>query len=433
MSAEQACHSTLDSKLESSSTTPWPDTGDNAWQLTAASLVALMSVPDLAVLYAGITKTKWTINSAFMAFYAFAAVLICRVLWAYNMGFGTQMLPLVARPGSVVTVTQELSQSMLPAAGISQNFALGTMIYFRFVFAAITLMTTRGSFLGRMNPRTWMLFVLLWLTFSHTISAFPLRGGGYSFQMGVIDYSGGYVIHLSFDAAGFVGAYWIGPHLAKDREEARPNNILCVLIGAGIPWTGWSGLNGGDTYAASAYTGVAVLSTNICAVMNLLTGTVWDMIYFKEPSVIGVAQDVSTGLVAITPAAGVVAGWSAICLGFVSGIISRLSINIMGKKVAYFRKIDETLGVFHTHTHGFAGFVGGFGTGLFTTVERCAAFGITNPGGTIAVNGKQVWLQLVGELPSSGGTSCGHLSSWYLPNTHFESVGNIRGGYAEAR
>jgi Amt family ammonium transporter len=110
-----------------SSTPPWLDKGDNAWQLTAATLVALQSVPGLVVLYAGIVKRKWAVNSAFMAFYAFAAVLICWVLWAYNAAFGKQMLPFVGVPGPVVTMNNELSQALLPASGVTANFPLSTM------------------------------------------------------------------------------------------------------------------------------------------------------------------------------------------------------------------------------------------------------------------------------------------------------------------
>jgi len=376
--------------------TDWLDTGDNAWQLTAGSLVALQSVPGLVVLYAGIMRSKWAINSAFMALYGFAATLICWVLWAYKEGFGVYMLPFVGRPGPVVTIGQELSQSNLPSANLQQNFPLSTMIYFQFVFAGITVVIMAGAFLGRMNFLAWIIFVPLWITFSYTIGAYSLWGGGFLFQRGVIDYSGGYVIHLSSGTAGFVGAHWIGPRLQADRDETRPNNVLCVLIGAGILWIGWNGFNGGDPYAASADAGVAVLNTNITTAMSLLTWTICDVIYYKKPSVLGAVQGMITGLVAITPAAGVVAGWGAIIIGALSGTIPWLTMNIMGKKVAYFRKIDDVLGIFHTHC--VAGFVGGFSVGLFATAEGCAAFGISNHGGAIDGNGRQVWLQIVGAL-----------------------------------
>lgn len=110
------------------STAPdWLDTGDNAWQLTAATLVGLQSIPGLVVLYAGLVKRKWAVNSAFMAFYAFACVLICWVLWAYKASFGEQMLPFVGRPGAVVSMNNELIQTLLPASGLTANFPMSTM------------------------------------------------------------------------------------------------------------------------------------------------------------------------------------------------------------------------------------------------------------------------------------------------------------------
>lgn len=369
--------------------------GDNAWQLTAASLVALQSVPGLMVLYAGIMKKKWAVNSAFMAFYAFASVLICWVLWAYEASFGEYMLPFVGRPNNVLGIDRMLQQSYLPSIGLGQQFPLATMVYFQFVFAAITLVIMAGAFLGRMNFYAWMIFVPLWLTLSYTVGAYSLWGGGFLFKLGVIDYSGGYVIHLSSGTAGFIGSYWIGPRLAKDREDARPNNILTVMIGAGILWIGWNGFNGGDPYAASADAGVAVLNTNLCTAVSVLTWTMLDILFFKKPSVIGAVQGMITGLVAITPAAGVVAGWGAILLGLGSGSIPWLTMNIVGKKVRFLEKhFDDTLGVMHTHM--VAGFVGGFGTGLWATVDGCAAFGLTNPGGAVAGNGIQLGYQVAG-------------------------------------
>jgi len=380
-------------------TTPaWLDTGDNAWQLTAASLVGLQSIPGLVVLYAGIVNRKWAINSAFMAFYAFAAVLICWVLWAYKMAFGEQWgaAPFVGRPGPLVTVSNELDQALLPASGLTANFPLSTMCYFQFVFAAITLVIMAGAFLCRMNFKAWMVFVPLWLTFSYTVGAFSLWAGGFLATMGVIDYSGGYVIHLSSGTAGFVGAYWIGPRLQRDRDNFKPNNILMTLVGAGILWIGWNGFNGGDPYAASADAGVAVLNTNVCTAMSLLTWTILDIIFFKKPAVIGAVQGMITGLVAITPAAGVIDGWGAIVMGILSGSIPWFSMNVMGKKLRFFYLVDDCLGVYHTHLC--AGALGGMMTGVLATPEGCAAFAITNPGGAIAGNWKQVWLQLVGAL-----------------------------------
>lgn len=372
----------------------WLNTGDNAWQLTAATVVGLQSVPGLVVLYGGIVKKKWAINSAFMSLYAFAAVLIAWVLWGYNMGFGPEWTSFVGMPHPIAAIGDELKQAVIPTSNTSANFPMATMVYFQFVFAAITLIIMAGAFLGRMNFKAWMLFVPLWLTFSYTVGAFSLWGGGWLSSLGVIDYSGGYVIHLSAGVAGFIGAAMIGPRLARDRESFQPNSVLMMLVGAGILWLGWNGFNGGDPYAASRDAGVAVLNTNIATAMSLLVWTVMDIQFFKKPSVIGAVQGMITGLVAITPAAGVVSGYGALIIGVCSGMIPWFTMNVLGKRLSVFRKVDDTLGVFHTHA--VAGLLGGILTGVLATKAGCAAYALSNPGGAIDGNWHQITLQLEG-------------------------------------
>jgi Amt family ammonium transporter len=263
-------------------------------------------------------------------------------------------------------------------------------VYFQFVFAAITLVILAGAVLGRMNFVAWMVFVPLWLTLSYTVGAFSLWGGGFLAVKGVIDYSGGYVIHLSSATGGYTAAFWLGPRLEKDRRDTRPSNVLLMLVGGGILWIGWNGFNGGDPYTASPDAGAAVLNTNVCTAMSTLTWTIMDMLFYKRPSVVGAINGMVTGLVAITPAAGVISGWGAIVMGILSGSVPWLTMNVMHKRFPIFDKIDDALGIFHTH--GVASVVGGFMVGILATVEGSAAFALTNPGGAIAGNGKQVWL-----------------------------------------
>ena len=374
----------------------WLDNGDNAWQLTAATFVGLQSLPGLMVMYAGLVKKKWAINSAFMVLYAFAAVLICWVVWAYKAGFGKQMLPFVGVPGPAVMMDYELTQAVLPTANITAAFPMSTMVYFQFVFAAITLVLIAGAGLARMNFLAWMVFVPLWLTLSYTVGAFSLWGGGFLFKLGCLDYSGGYVIHVSSGTAGFVMSYWVGPRHPRDRTEFHPNNVLLALVGVGLLWLGWNGFNGGDPYTASPDAGAAVLNTNICTAMSMLTWTIMDLVFFKKPAVIGAVQGIITGLVAITPAAGFVAGWGAIIIGFCSGSIPWISMNILGKQRWFLEFSDDVVGDFHTHLVG--GVVGGFLTGLFATSEGTAAFALAATGGAIDNYGRQVWIQIVGAL-----------------------------------
>lgn len=183
----------------------WLNSGDNSWQLAAATLVGLQSVPGLVILYGSIVKKKWAVNSAFMALYAFAAVLICWSGWAFRMAFGERMLPFWGRPD-----LSALDREFLVTQGFAGLYPAATLVYFQFVFAAITLILIAGSLLGRMNFKAWMIFVPLWLTFSYTIGAFSVWSPkGFLFKAGVMDFAGGYVIHLSSGIAGFTAAYWV--------------------------------------------------------------------------------------------------------------------------------------------------------------------------------------------------------------------------------
>lgn len=208
----------------------WLNKGDNGWQMTAATLVGIQSMPGLVILYASIVKKKWAVNSAFMALYAFAAVLICWVLVCFRMAFGDELLPFwgkgapalgqkyLLKQAHVPETAQYFKNGTLESQGIEPFFPMATLVYFQFTFAAITMILIAGSVLGRMNIKAWMAFVPLWLIFSYTVGAFSLWGGGFLYQWGVIDYSGGFVIHLSSGIAGFTAAYWVinnTPFLAK--------------------------------------------------------------------------------------------------------------------------------------------------------------------------------------------------------------------------
>src|ERR1700704_3113536 len=143
----------------------WLDTGNNAWQLAAATFVALQSIPGLTVLYGGIVKQKWAINSAFMCFYAFASVLVVWILFDYNMAFGEQWFPFIGKPGPATSASFVLGQATVPAAAAGMpdlTFPMATLVYFQFVFAAITVIILAGSVLGRMSFRAWILFVPAW-------------------------------------------------------------------------------------------------------------------------------------------------------------------------------------------------------------------------------------------------------------------------------
>ena len=238
----------------------WLSEGANSWQMTAATLVGLMSIPGLVVLYGGVMQKRWSVNSMMMAFVAFAIVLILWVLFAFKMAFGNPMHILGAgggsssgtiwgQPGSILSSHDLLAQAHIAEfEELEFAFPTSTLAYFQIVFAAITPMLMLGSVLGRINFKAWIPFVALWTLLIYTINAFLIWGGGYFASKGAVDYSGGYVIHLAAGVSGFVAAAVIGPRLQRDREVDAPNNLAMVAVGAGLLWMGWNGFNGGDWY-----------------------------------------------------------------------------------------------------------------------------------------------------------------------------------------
>ncbi|KAG6621580.1 hypothetical protein I3842_Q018100 [Carya illinoinensis] len=384
-------------------TPEWLNKGDNAWQMISATLVGMQGMPGLVILYAGLVKKKWALNSAFMALFAFAAVMPCWVLWAYKMSFGHKLLPFWGKAGLAVSQDFLIPQAVLPSTSYknvtSQTplYPTATMVFFQFAFAAVTVILLAGSVLGRMSIKAWMLFVPLWITFSYSVGAFSVWGGGFLFQWGVMDYSGGYVVHLASGAAGFTAAFWVGPRSREDRDEFPPNNLLLALAGAGILWMGWSGFNGGDPFSANVDSSMAVLNTHICAATSLLVWTCWDVLFFKKPSVIGAIQGMITGLVCITPGAGLVQGWAALVMGIASGTIPWYTMMVLSRKLPFLQAVDDTLGVLHTHA--VAGIMGGALTGLFAHPDLSSMFLPDSKSKGSFYGGKrgvQFWKQLVG-------------------------------------
>ena len=359
----------------------WLSPGDNAWQMTAATLVGLMSIPALAVMYGGLVQRKWAVNTMLMVFCTFCLTLVVWVLWAFKMGFGEPWvggsLHLLGRPQAVVGAAGEQAQASIPLlTGLMPKlrFPEGSLVYFQFVFAAITPILFIGSVIGRISFRVWLIFVPLWITFAYAVNAFLLWGGGFWAGKGALDYSGGYVIHLAAGVSGFVAAAVVGPRLRRDREHGVPNNLLFVAVGAGILWLGWNGFNGGDPYFAGADATAAVINTNLATAVAMMTWIIMDMIGGpgRKATFLGGINGMICGLVAITPAAGYVNGAGAIIIGVAASVIVWFAWNYLSK-VRPFSKVDDALGV--VYTHGIAGLLGGLMVGLLADPKMIVYLG----------------------------------------------------------
>ena len=256
------------------------------------------------------------------------------------------------------------------------RFPQSSLVYFQFVFAAITPILFIGSVIGRMSFKAWLVLVPLWITFVYAVNAFLLWGGGYWAGKGALDFSGGYVIHLAAGVSGFTAAAVIGPRLKRDRERAIPNNLLFVAVGAGILWLGWNGFNGGDPYFASQDAAAAVLNTNLATAVAMMTWIVMDMAFSseKKPTFLGGVNGMICGLVGITPAAGYVNGFGAIVIGLVCSAVVWVAWYYLPKYVWPFKKVDDALGV--VYTHGIAGLLGGLLVGLLADPNMIEYLGL---------------------------------------------------------
>ena len=359
----------------------WLNSGDTSWQLTAATLVGLQSVPGLAILYAGLMKRKWALNSALMVLYAFAMTLLIWTLWSYNMSFGNSAKILgqdiIGIPWPVNFAGSEIAQANIPLLSASGGipplrFPQSAMVYFQFVFGAITVIILAGALLGRMNFKAWMLFVPLWMTVVYPVGAFLIWGGGWLAQQGAVDYSGGYVIHVAAGVSGVVAAAVVGPRLLKDRQENNPSNLLMAIAGGGLLWLGWNGFNGGDPYTANADAAAAVLNTNLATAAALLAWMLLDVFMTGKSNVAGMINGMIAGLVAITPGAGWVNGFGAIVIGVVAAVVPWFTMQYL-PRVNFFKRIDDTLGVMHTHM--FPGAIGGLMVGLIADPAMVQYYG----------------------------------------------------------
>ncbi len=355
----------------------WLDTGSNAWMLTAATLVGLMSLPGLAIFYGGLAKKRFIVNTLFMIFYAYASVLIVWLLFGYNLGFGPAGLKvgnygILGMPTPTLGAGFMSSQATIGPTGFAINIPMSTIVFFQFVFAAITPGLFAGAIIERMSFKAWMIFVPVWSALVYSPLSYWLFAGGWLNQMGAVDFSGGYVIHLSAGITALAAALAVGPRLSSDRRS-KPNNVTLVFIGAGILWLGWNGFNGGDPYGATIDAAIAVLNTELAAAASVIAWMVMDMKFKHKPTLIGATTAAVTGLVAITPAAGYVNGWGALIIGIAAGTIPWIATNNLAPKL----KLDDALGVFPAH--GVAGLTGGLLTGILAdpAVTQFVAPGLT--------------------------------------------------------
>ncbi|GAB4537616.1 MAG: ammonium transporter [Thermodesulfovibrionia bacterium] len=329
--------------------TPQMNTGDTAWMLVATAMVMLMTLPGLALFYGGLSKRKDSLNTMAMSFVAFSVVSILWVIYGYTFAFGDDILGIIGSP----------SRFMLKGTGIkslSGTIPEYIFIAYQLTFAAITVALVSGALIERLKFSAWILFSVLWTTFSYLPVAHWIWGGGFLSKLGALDFAGGTVVHINAGIAALIGAIMLGRR--KD-ISLIPHNLTMVLTGAGLLWFGWFGFNAGSALAANGLAGAAFINTNTATAIASLSWMTAEWLHSKRPTLLGLASGAVAGLVAITPAAGFVNISGAMVIGLISGFLAFFSVAGLKPVLGY----DDTLDAFGIH--GVAGITGALLTGIF--------------------------------------------------------------------
>jgi Amt family ammonium transporter len=331
---------------------------DTAWMIVATALVLMMTIPGLALFYSGMVRKKNVL--ATMA-QSLAAVAIISVLW---VGFGYSLSFVGDGPwlGNLdrAFLAGMTMDSVNPAA---KSIPEALFMLYQMTFAIITVALVAGSVADRMRFSAYLLFSITWFIFVYVPLAHWVWGGGFLGSVGVLDFAGGLVVHLSAGIGGLVAAKVLGRRQGYGVENLSPFDLSLAVIGTGLLWVGWFGFNGGSALAASPRAVMAIIATHLAASSGAL---VWGGIEWwsrKKPSVLGMISGAVAGLGTITPASGFVAPWHGIVIGAVAGGVCYWACTWLKHRFNY----DDSLDVFGVH--GIGGLTGTLLCGVFATAS----------------------------------------------------------------
>lgn len=332
---------------------PTVDSGITSWMLVSTTLVLLM-VPGLALFYGGLVRTKNVLGTMMHSFIAMAVVGVIWAVVGYSLAFGPNIL------GGFVGWNKDLLfLSGIDQTIMSYNVPEYVFAMFQGKFAIITPALIAGAVAERISFKGWVIFITLWVLFVYApLCHWVWAGDGYFFKMGAIDFAGGTVVHISSGISGLVLALFVGPRLGHPKLSTSPNNLTMVLLGAGLLWVGWFGFNAGSAVASNLDTARALTVTQVAAATGALTWVLIEAFAHGKPTSLGLASGILAGLVAITPAAGVVGVKGAIALGVIAACGCYFVITLKGK-FGY----DDTLDAFGVH--GAGGIIGAIALTFF--------------------------------------------------------------------
>ncbi len=357
--------------------TAGPNQGNTAWVLTATALVLFMTLPGLSLFYGGLVRSK---NVLSVLMQCFAITCLVSLLWfayAYSLAFGTG--------NDWIGGLEKVFMAGVEEDSLTGDIPETVFSMFQLTFAIITPALVVGAFAERMKFSAMLLFSALWLTLVYAPVAHWVWGGGWLGQLGVLDFAGGIVVHITAGVAALVSALVLGRRHGFPTTAMPPHNMTIVVTGAGMLWVGWFGFNAGSALAANGNAGMAMMATHLSAAAGALAWMIAEWLKFGKPSVLGVVTGMVAGLGTITPASGYVGPAGAVVIGTVAGFTCFGATQYV-KRVL---KVDDSLDVFPVH--GVGGILGTLAAGVFASTElgwfkgQGFATGITSMGQQLGV------------------------------------------------
>ncbi len=329
---------------------------NTAWILTATALVLFMTIPGLSLFYGGLVRSK---NILSVLMQCFAITCVASLLWftvGYSLAFGDG--------GSANAFIGGFDNILL--ANVLEGSMFGDIpesvfAMFQMTFAIITPALIVGAFAERIRFSAMLLFSALWLLVVYVPVTHWVWGGGWLGEMGLLDFAGGTVVHITAGVAALVAALVIGPRKGFPTQAMPPHNLTMTVTGAGMLWVGWFGFNAGSALAANGDAGMAMLVTHISAAAGSLAWMTMEWIKYGKPSVLGIVTGMVAGLGTITPASGFVGPGGALVIGISAGIICYYATQAIKQRF----KIDDSLDVFPVH--GVGGILGTLFAGIFAS------------------------------------------------------------------
>ncbi len=332
------------------------DRGDTAWILSSTALVLFMTLPGLALFYGGLVRSK-NVLSVLMQCFAIAGVV--SVLWllvGYSLAFDTTGNAWIGGFGKVLF-------GGLGKEALSGDLPEAAFMLFQMTFAIITPALIIGGYAERMRFGPMLAFSAIWLLAVYVPVAHWVWGGGWLQRMGLYDFAGGTVVHITAGVAALVAALVLGPRRGFPEQAMMPHNMTMTVAGAGMLWVGWFGFNGGSALAANGDAAMAMLVTHTSAAAGALTWMLLEWIRYGKPSMLGAVTGMVAGLGTITPASGFVGPGGALIIGVLAGFVCFHATAFIKRRL----KIDDSLDVFPVH--GVGGIIGTLLAGVFASTE----------------------------------------------------------------